>query len=131
MPVLNPEALDSLWQLVGEDDSQMFLEVIESYLQEVPQLLSECSEAIADQDKVRVQRLVHTLKSTSATLGATLLSQACSDFEQRALEATAAEHQQRLSRLLAEYEPVKQALLDLREETRQTVQSHEAQGGSA
>ncbi|WP_159790646.1 PAS domain S-box protein [Sodalinema gerasimenkoae] len=131
MPVLNPEALDSLWLLVGEDDSQMFLEVIESYLEEVPQLLSECSEAIADQDKVRVQRLVHTLKSTSATLGATLLSQACSDFEQRALKATAAEHQQRLTRLLNEYQPVRQALLNLREQTRQKVNSQKAEGGDS
>ncbi|OAB59544.1 hypothetical protein AY600_16430 [Phormidium willei BDU 130791] len=119
--VLNPEALESLWLLVGEDDSQMFLEVIESYLEEVPQLLSECSEAIAQGDKVRVQRLAHTLKSTSATLGATELSQACSDLEQIALTVTAREHRQGHQRLVEGYQPVKQALLQLRDETRKTL----------
>ena len=95
--------------------------MIESYLEEVPQLLSECSEAIAQGDKVRVQRLAHTLKSTSATLGATELSQACSDLEQVALTVTARDHEQGLQRLVDGYQPVKQALLQLRDDTRKTI----------
>lgn len=119
--VLSPEALESLWLLVGEDDSQMFLEVIESYLEEVPQLLSECKKAISQGDNVRVQRLAHTLKSTSATLGATELSQACSDLEQVALTVTARDCEQGLQRLVDGYQPVEQALLQLRDDTRKTL----------
>jgi HPt (histidine-containing phosphotransfer) domain-containing protein len=73
--------LQTLKELVGDDDPEIFLEVLESYLNELPQLITKIETAIARDDAELLYHSAHTLKSTSATLGANGLSTSCKQLE--------------------------------------------------
>jgi len=55
--------------------------VIDSYLEDAPKLLQAISAAVAQGDTTALYQAAHTLKPTSATLGAITLSQICKDLE--------------------------------------------------
>jgi PAS domain S-box-containing protein len=78
---IDDRALQTLKELVGDDDPEIFLEVLESYLNELPQLITKIETAIARDDAELLYHSAHTLKSTSATLGANGLSTSCKQLE--------------------------------------------------
>jgi CheY-like chemotaxis protein len=114
---LNVDALQALRELVGERDTEMFVEVIDNYLEEVPQLLDGCRESIETGDRERFARLVHTLKSTSATLGATQFSQLCARIERDMRQPDIEMNAVWLDTLQQAYVQVEAALQDLRTTT--------------
>jgi HPt (histidine-containing phosphotransfer) domain-containing protein len=59
-----------------------------------------------------LQRAAHTLKSTSATLGATSFSELCQELEAIAQTGTLTVASARVSQLKTEYEKVEMALLE-------------------
>ena len=72
-PTLDPGPLDELLETVG-GDREFLGELIETYLNDTPALLAALTRGLADGDAVVVRRAAHTLKSTSATFGATRLA---------------------------------------------------------
>jgi CheY-like chemotaxis protein len=63
---------------------QLLLKLLRTYLETAPRILEELSNAVASADLQTAGRLAHGLKSSSATLGADRLSQACRALEQAA-----------------------------------------------
>ena len=55
--------------------------IINSYLQDVPQLLEAARQAITQNDASTLYRTAHSLKSTSASLGALTLAGLCKELE--------------------------------------------------
>ena len=78
-PVLDAQVFRQLREMVNKDE--ILVEVVDHYLEEAPQLLRSLTEAVAKEEAVVLQRVAHTLKSTSAMLGATSLSQLCQKLE--------------------------------------------------
>ncbi|MCD8487278.1 MAG: response regulator [Desertifilum sp.] len=113
-PTLDPQILYTLSRVVGDNAQEVMLEVIDSYLEETPRLLASLKTAVKQQDLSTVLRVSHTLKSSSATIGAITLARLCKEIETH----LRAEHLSSLfvqeQNLQAEYEKVKVALLETR-----------------
>ena len=99
--------LDELLETVGGDES-FLAELLTSYLSDSPPLLEEMERSAAAGDATSLRRAAHTMKSTSASLGAMRLSGICRDIEAAAIagEAPAA----RVAEAAAEYRAVGEAL---------------------
>ena len=67
------DALDELEKSVG-DDRSFVRELVETYLEDAPRQIETVREGIATGDVESTNRAAHTLKSTSATVGALGLS---------------------------------------------------------
>ena len=101
------------------DNDVILVEVIDSFLEESPKMVQEICQALeplqplAEDEVQTLRRAAHTLKSTSATLGAMRLAQLCEeleDMEIRDRQAVAA----MVPQVETEYENVKTALLQKR-----------------
>jgi len=79
---IDQAAFDALFASVGEE-AAFVSELIETYLGEAPELLAALDQAIAAGDAGVARRLAHTLKSTSASLGALHLSELSGAVEKR------------------------------------------------
>ncbi len=108
---LNAKALQALRDMVGEDSPDVFAEVINSYLEDAPKQVQEIQVAVKMGDAAAVARAAHTLKPTSATLGAIALAQLCKEIEAMGRAGNISEVLgQKVEQLAAEYEQVKTAL---------------------
>lgn len=64
--ILDEEILDTLHDAIGDSLSS----IIKLYLTDVPSMIAEMQQALASKDFVTLTRLAHSLKSSSANLGA-------------------------------------------------------------
>lgn len=83
-PVLDPAALQALRALGGDEDPSLFVEVIELYLDDARAHVSNLRAALANGDLRLLERAAHTLKSSSANVGALNFSELCREIEQAA-----------------------------------------------
>jgi PAS domain S-box-containing protein len=74
-------ALDSLREIGGED---FLLEVVDTFLADLPTLLATLLSALETGDTAEVRHVAHTLKSNGATLGATDFAELCRELEHQA-----------------------------------------------
>jgi HPt (histidine-containing phosphotransfer) domain-containing protein len=65
----------------GEDD--LFTELVALFVEDAERLVGELQAALAEGDAHRLERCAHTLKSSSASLGAVRLSAICFELEKR------------------------------------------------
>jgi HPt (histidine-containing phosphotransfer) domain-containing protein len=114
MSVLDISALDNLRDMVG-GDSDFLIELINTFLDDAPRMLSEMRQGIADGDAVLFHRAAHSLKSNSAEFGATALSAMCRELETMSkggsLDLTAIAD--RVTQVEAEFARVRAALSDV------------------
>jgi HPt (histidine-containing phosphotransfer) domain-containing protein len=108
-PTLDSVALEELLETVG-DDREFLAELIETYLGDSPGLFEELRAGLTTGDAVAVRRAAHTLKSTSASFGATRLAGICREMETSAGAADLADLPPRLAAAEAEFEAVAAAL---------------------
>jgi len=116
-PALALEILEEFRRAMGDKGSQMVTELVQVFLEDAPQLLETLRSALATGDLEEAQRTAHTLKGTSATLGATRLSELSAKLEVSIRTDQFENLQTMLSRVEAEYERVKPALQALITET--------------
>jgi HPt (histidine-containing phosphotransfer) domain-containing protein len=81
VPGLNRGALDQIRELDPTGGGALLARVGQLYLETAPALGKSLSEAAAGGDPVGVRRAAHSLKSSSANLGADALSALCSRVE--------------------------------------------------
>ncbi|MBK7875093.1 MAG: Hpt domain-containing protein [Planctomycetes bacterium] len=82
--VLDAAVLQSLKDLGGEDDPGLFFELIDLFLQDAPQRMNEIRRGLEQGDIHLLERAAHTLKSSSANIGALSLSTLCRRMEEQA-----------------------------------------------
>ena len=107
---LDTKALQALRDMAGVAAKEVLVEVIDSYLEDAPKLVQAIAKAVAHQDAKALYHAAHTLKSTSATLGATHLSQLCRNLETIGRTGTIVDAVEIVSQVEAEYETVQAAL---------------------
>ncbi len=78
--VLDSTALENLLEVIGGEFDYL-VELIDSFLEEAPQLLAELNQFIAEGDAAGVRRVGHSLKSNGADFGATTFSDLCKELE--------------------------------------------------
>jgi CheY-like chemotaxis protein len=113
--VLNPEALENLLSMVG-GKFEYLVELIDSILEDGPQLLAELNQAVEDGDATVVHRLAHSLKSNGADFGATTFSSLCKELEMLAKSGQLTGAAGLAAKMQAEYEKLETALEAIRRE---------------
>jgi len=104
------QALDRIRALQRDNAPALLGKVIQNYLSHSPQLLQALQEAVACNDASALQKVAHSLKSSSATLGAATLAALCQDLETMAHKHSLEKAALVLSAATAEYETVREAL---------------------
>ena len=102
--------LRNLESLEVEGSSDLLLRVIEAFLTSSTKLLSAAQEAFASDDPDAVARAAHTLKSSSAQLGAERLSVLCKELEARGRARSLEGVQELLEQINTEFEAVHEHL---------------------
>ena len=78
--VLDPAALENLLSMLGGEFVYLE-ELIDSFLEDAPQLLAELDQFVEGGDSAGVRRVAHSLKSNGADFGATTFSNLCKELE--------------------------------------------------
>lgn len=100
--------------LGGEFD--YLVELIDSFLEDAPQLLSELDQFVQSEDAAGVHRLAHSLKSNGADFGASSFSNLCKELERMGKEGTMDGTADLVAQITTEYGRVEAALVAVRRE---------------
>ncbi len=84
---LDPKALQALRALQRPGRPDVLTRIIDMFNNDAPRLLGEMHAAAGAGDAEALRRAAHTLKSTSANVGATILAATCKEIEQLARAA--------------------------------------------
>ena len=79
--IIDAEIFASLRKMIGEDSLDTLIQVIDTYLDDGAQLAQQICQAIPRGDLKKIDDIAHTLKSSSAMLGALKFSQLCRELE--------------------------------------------------
>lgn len=108
--LLDQEVLDNLRDLPGEGADDLLGELIILFAQEAPPRISALRDALQQGDAKRVMQVAHSLKGSSANLGATRMAALCNELEQRGRTGNLAGGSEVHTALVNEYPRVMLAL---------------------
>jgi CheY-like chemotaxis protein/HPt (histidine-containing phosphotransfer) domain-containing protein len=109
-PVLDRQILDSLRDMAGPKAAAMLSLIIGNYLEDAPERLQEIREAVAQGDPEGLRQGAHSMRSSSANLGALTLANLLKELENLGRAGTTANAQTLLTQVEKEYEKVIKAL---------------------
>jgi HPt (histidine-containing phosphotransfer) domain-containing protein len=109
---IDQSVLDVIRDMEDEDDPDMLAEIIGLYLDRAPELLQSLQGAIANKDAEPLRVAAHTLKSSSANVGARVLADLCRELEEMGRTGSLDDSATKLSLLYNEYRRVDSALSD-------------------
>jgi two-component system, sensor histidine kinase and response regulator len=78
--VLDRQVLSQLRELENADDPNLLRRVLKLYVDESPRLLEKLQQAVQQKDMREIELTAHTLKSSSANIGATALAGLCGEI---------------------------------------------------
>ncbi len=79
--VLDLEVLQSLKDLGGEEEPELFRELVELFCRDAKAHVEKLEQSVHDGDRAQVESSSHALKSSSANLGARRLASLCQRIE--------------------------------------------------
>jgi PAS domain S-box-containing protein len=109
-PVLDLRVLQSLRQMARAKAPAILRQVIGNYLEDAPQLVQHLQDAVSIGDAETMWKTAHSLRSSSASLGAIQLSNLCKELEIMGRAGTLADAPSLIIQLGSEYERVVVAL---------------------
>jgi HPt (histidine-containing phosphotransfer) domain-containing protein len=115
--VLDSKALENLLSMLGGEFDYL-VELIDSFLEDAPQLLAELNQYIEGGDAAGVHRMAHSLKSNGADFGATTFSNLCKELEMMAKSGALDGAAELAAKIVTEYAKVEMALAAVRREGR-------------
>ena len=105
-PVINPSVLDELREVLGDEVDK----IVSVYLEDTPRLIAQLERAVVGNDPIALRVAAHTLKSSSANVGATTLADAARDLEHGARDGTLAQPAAAVARIVGEFAQVRASL---------------------
>ena len=111
--VIDSEAWETLIEMVVDGTSEGIIEVIDSYLGDAPSLINQIKKAAREGDSAQLENAAHTLKSSSAILGALKINELCLEVEEIAKNGIVVETAL-VCKLEAEYKRVHDELSQLK-----------------
>jgi HPt (histidine-containing phosphotransfer) domain-containing protein len=107
LPTINEAIIAELRATLGDD----FLpELVNTYLQETPRLLADLQQALQDGDATAFTRAAHSIKSSSASLGALDFSALARELEMTGKTGDLSQAVEKTATLVAAYPDVEAAL---------------------
>ena len=106
-PVLTASILDELREVLGNEVDK----IITVYLEDAPRLIAQLERAAVSGDPIALRVAAHTLKSSSANVGASTLSEAARDLEEGARDGSMKKPEIMVARIVTEFAQVRSALL--------------------
>lgn len=79
--VIDNSALENLLSMLGPESGTLLPKLIDDFISDAGKLMSVAEDALKKSKPDVLARSAHTLKSTSASFGATALSRACRELE--------------------------------------------------
>ena len=82
-PAIEPQFIETILEVAGNDlkANEFLLNVIDSYLEETPQLVQAIDKALAGDDHAKLLQSLNTLRSSSEYIGALTLAYQCRQLE--------------------------------------------------
>lgn len=80
-PAISEAEFQALVEMVGPDAPEVLVDLLDTYLVESAGLVNTIREGAASGDLASALRPAHSLKSSSASIGALRLSKLCADLE--------------------------------------------------
>ncbi|NET37608.1 MAG: response regulator [Cyanothece sp. SIO1E1] len=108
---IDESTLQTYLSLMGDDATDLLVSLVNTYLTEAPNLIQAIEVAVHQEDGTALDHSAHTLKSSSAALGAMPLANLCKDLERLGRHDDMAETSDLLALLKLEYEQAKKALM--------------------
>ncbi|MCT7986642.1 PAS domain S-box protein [Laspinema sp. A4] len=108
--VLDRQILDSLRDMAGPKAAAMLSLIIGNYLEDAPERLQEIREAVAQGNPEGLRQAAHSMRSSSANLGALTLANLFKELENLGRAGTTVNAQTLLNQVEKEYENVIKAL---------------------
>jgi PAS domain S-box-containing protein len=109
---IDPAAMETIQALENNDSPGLVTRLVEVYLKSSPELVDSMRHAVASADAETIERSAHSLKSSSATLGALELAEFCNRLEQIGRDAATDQAAEVFACLEAEFDRVRRALSD-------------------
>jgi len=110
-PAIDRATFEALKETTG---AEFAMELVDTFLQEAPTMLSDMRDALAAKDADRFRRAAHSLKSNSNTFGALTLGAMARELELGGLSRAIEGGTKPLDALGEEYSRVAAALTELR-----------------
>jgi len=107
---IDQRALDGIRSLANDTAPDLLEQVIRLYLTSAHELLNQLRTGLQANDKDAVRVAAHTLKSSSANLGATALADMCKQLEHAARAGALGPHLPSITQVEQEYHRVRSAL---------------------
>jgi HPt (histidine-containing phosphotransfer) domain-containing protein len=111
--VIDQATFEELISMVGDD---FIGELIDTFLEDAPQLLEALRSSLNDNDVDVFRRSAHSLKSNAASFGAHALSDQAKELETLGREQKLDQVGDKLDALIASYDDVKKSLTTMRHE---------------
>src|SRR5215207_2539067 len=108
MAILQRETLDAIRELAG-DTPDLLEQIVQLYVQSAPALIAQMHAGFAACDMSAIRIAAHSLKSSSANVGAVDLAKMCGKLEAAARADTIGRDVPEASAIEAEYTEVKRA----------------------
>jgi CheY-like chemotaxis protein len=108
--VLDEQSLDRLRELDPNGENKLMERVVNAFETSVARLMPQLQDAMAGLELAGIRHVAHTLKSSSASIGALHLSRICAEVEAMARQQQTDGMQGRVTELQAEVETVRVAL---------------------
>lgn len=97
----------------GDEDSNVFIDIINTYLNETQERLGELEQAIKIDDSNKIMLIAHGLKGISSTLGMVKFSSICFSLEKLAFDGILTTNYTTLTQLQQEFTHIGSGLKDL------------------
>jgi len=110
--IIDRATLSNLLATVG-DDMDFFNDLLSTFFDDAPKLLADMRRATETGQAEELRRAAHSLKSNSASFGATALAEMCKELEELGKSGTTNVSDQ-LTKVEAEYQQVRDALQTIR-----------------
>ena len=112
--VLDDDAYETLRSMLGSDADSMIHDLLGTYLDETSKLIQQLHNGQQTHSAVDVRMAAHSIKSSSASLGAIAFSQLCDQIEEQARDGKLA--LDLIAKVDAEYALVNEAMIALQAE---------------
>ena len=106
-PMMKDSVLGELRELLGASG---VAQIVSMYLADAPRLLAQLERAALDNDLATLRSVAHTLKSSSANMGAMALSDAARTLEHGVRDSSITQPEMHVARIVGEYARVQPAL---------------------
>src|SRR5512139_1487920 len=98
--IIDPNTIEELKTTLGAD---FVKELIDTYRAETPKLLDQLCQALSQGDAIAFQRAAHSIKSSSASLGALEFSAQAKELEMLGKQGDLSQADEKVASLSAEY----------------------------